>query len=206
MPDSSKRRRVEKAAGLYVLLVWMVDKGWSMMPQRFDPAHSLPIQFCDLTGLTAALVLLTRWRPLRVVLYFLGLGLSTQALITPDLSEGLHRLAFWLFWFLHGNLVIVAVYDLAVRGFRPRWRDYGLAVAVCAVYVIIVLPIDIVFHSNYGFVGPTKPTQPSIVDLLGPWPQRIVPIALLACAAMALMMLPWRTGRWGKPHWGAWQS
>jgi len=200
MTQSSKLRMAEYAAGICILLVWIVDKGWGMLPERFDPSHSLPIQFCDLTGLTAAVVLVTRWRPMRVILYFLGFGLSTQAISTPDLSEGPDRLAFWLFWLFHGSLVIVAVYDLAARGFRPCWRDYGLAVGVCAVYVAIVLPIDIAFQSNYGFVGPTKPTQPSIVDPLGPWPQRIISIALLACAGMALMMLPWEVVKWSKPH------
>lgn len=39
----------------------------------------------------------------------------------------------------------------------------------------------------------SKPLHPSIVDLLGPWPERllvIVPLAALALA-MALVMLPW---------------
>ena len=54
----------------------------------------------------------------------------------------------------------------------------------------IVLPVDIALECNYGFVGPTKPTQPGLIDLLGPWPQGIIPIALLACARMAVMLLP----------------
>ncbi len=200
MAQSPLLPKAEYAAGICILLEWIVNKGWGMMPERFDPSHSLPIQFCDLTGLTAALVLMTCWRPLRVILYFLGLGLSTQAIITPDLSEGPTRPAFWLFWLLHGNLVIVAVYDIAARSFRPCWRDYRLAVAICVAYGVIVLPVDIALHSNYGFVGPPKPTQPSIIDLLGLWPQRIIPIALLAFAGMALMMLPWQTVKWSKPH------
>jgi uncharacterized membrane protein YwaF len=60
MTQSSKLRIAEYAAGICILLVWIVDKGWGMMPERFDPSHSLPIQFCDLTGLTAAMVLVTR--------------------------------------------------------------------------------------------------------------------------------------------------
>ena len=55
----------------------------------------------------------------------------------------------------------------------------------------MVLPIDIVLGANHGFVGQSKPLHPSIVDLLGPWPERLLIIVPLAALAMALVMLPW---------------
>jgi len=57
--------------------------------------------------------------------------------------------------------------------------------------VLLVLPIDLAFGWNYGFVGPSRPDHPSIVDVLGPWPQRLAAIAAIAAAAMALLLAPW---------------
>ncbi|HSH08266.1 MAG TPA: hypothetical protein VLA41_11440 [Burkholderiales bacterium] len=78
-----------------------------------------------------------------------------------------------------------------------------LTLAAAALYVAAVLPIDLAFGWNYGFVGPSKPGVRSIVDFLGPWPWRLAPIVAIAAAAMALAQLPWtlaarlrRRGSW----------
>ena len=60
-----------------------------------------------------------------------------------------------------------------------------------AAYVAVVLPIDILLGANYGFVGKSRPLNPSIVDLLGPWPERLLIIVPLAALAMLLALLPW---------------
>ena len=54
--------------------------------------------------------------------------------------------------------------------YQAVWRDYGLACGAALVYLTVVLPIDIVLHTDYGFVGEPKPQNPSILDVLGPWP------------------------------------
>jgi uncharacterized membrane protein YwaF len=64
-----------------------------------------------------------------------------------------------------------------------------------AAYVAVVLPIDLMLGANYGFVGQSKPLNPSIVDLLGPWPERLLIIVPLAALAMLLVLLPWLLAR-----------
>jgi uncharacterized membrane protein YwaF len=71
-------------------------------------------------------------------------------------------------------------------------RDYGIACAGAAAYVAIILPLDLAFGWNYGFVGPSKPEVLTLVDALGPWPERLALIVLLVAGAMALALLPWR--------------
>jgi hypothetical integral membrane protein (TIGR02206 family) len=139
----------------------------------------------------AALLLATRWNALRPIVYFWGFALSTQALITPSLSEGPAIYPFWFFWTTHGIIVGVALYEVFARGYRPTPRDYGIACAAAALYVAIVLPLDLAFGWNYGFVGPSKPEARSIVDALGPWPERLAIIVILVAGAMALLLLPW---------------
>ena len=181
--------------GWAYLAAWGTTYSFLFLSSLHDPAKTLPLQLCHLTAAAAALLLITRWRPLRPFVYFWGLGLCTQALVTPALSEGPALYPFWFFWATHGLIVGVACYDLFALGYRPGWRDYGIACAAAAAYVALVLPLDIAFGWNYGFVGPDKPEVRTIVDVLGPWPQRLAAIAALVAAIMALLVLPWRAAR-----------
>ena len=150
---------------------------------------------CHITSLIASAVLLTRNNTLRAILYFWAFGLCTQAMITPSLIDPPSSPVFWSFWFLHGFVMLAATYELVVVGFRPGWRDYRIACVASAAYIAVVLPIDILLGANYGFVGKSRPLNPSIVDLLGPWPERLLIIVPLAALAMMLALLPWLLAR-----------
>jgi hypothetical integral membrane protein (TIGR02206 family) len=182
---------LEYRLALANLAIWFAAHGWWNLPPRFDPATTLPLQLCHLASLAASAALLTRARLWRTLLYFWGIGLSTQALLTPNLAEPPTTVWFWAFWWLHGFVLAAAVYDVAVNGYRPGWRDYGVACAASALYLAVVLPLDLALGANYGFLGPQAPSAPSLLDLLGPWPGRVAWIAALAAGAMALLVLPW---------------
>lgn len=182
----------ERLVGLAYLAAWLTTYVFFFFSPMHDPAKTLPLQLCHLTAAAAALLLVTRWTLLRPLVYFWGLALCTQALITPSLTEGPALYAFWFFWSTHGMIVGVALYDLLALGYRPAPRDYGIACAGAALYVALVLPLDIVFGWNYGFVGPGKPEVRTIVDALGPWPERLGAIVAIVAAAMGLLLLPWR--------------
>jgi hypothetical integral membrane protein (TIGR02206 family) len=194
-PHQSTPGTFERRLAFINLAVWIAAHGWWQLPARFDPALTLPLQMCHVTSLIASLVLLTRNNTLRAILYFWAFSLCTQAMITPSLVEPPTSHVFWSFWFLHGFVMMSAIYDLAVNRFRPAWRDYRVACVAAATYVAVVLPVNLVLGANYGFVGPSKPLNPSIVDVLGPWPERLLFIVPLAALAMALAMLPWVVAR-----------
>jgi hypothetical integral membrane protein (TIGR02206 family) len=150
---------------------------------------------CHWTALAAGLYLATRWRPLAPILYFWGFALCTQALLTPTLGEGPATHVFWYFWLSHGMIVGVGIYAIAVHRYRPTWGDWRVACLAAAVYAAAVIPVDLLVGANYGFLGPTKPDQPTIVDLLGPWPARLALIFALVAGAMAALMAPWALAR-----------
>lgn len=198
---------VERTIGFGYLALALGTFTWLTFPPQHNPLATWPLQLCHWAAAIAALSLTSTRRLYRALAYFWGLALSTQALITPNLREGPALWPFWFFWATHAIAVAVPIYDVLARRFRPTWRDYGVACAAAAAYVAIVLPIDLATGWNYGFVGPSTPGVPSIVDFLGPWPLRLAWIALIAAGAMALLMLPWigvagashavtRTGAW----------
>ena len=182
----------ERAVGWGYLAAALTTYSYFALSPMHEPSKTLPLQLCHLTAVAAALLLLTRHRVLRALVYFWGFALCTQALATPSLTEGPALYPFWFFWTTHGLIVGVACYDLAALDYRPAWRDYAVACAGAAAYLAVVLPLDIAFGWNYGFVGPDKPEVRTIVDALGPWPQRIPIIVGIVAAAMALLLLPWK--------------
>ena len=92
-------------------------------------------------------------------------------------------------------IVGVALYEVLARGYRPTLGDYGFACGAAAIYVALILPLDLAFGWNYGFVGKGKPEVRTLVDALGPWPERLAIIVALVAAAMALALLPWKLAR-----------
>ena len=185
----------ERAVGIAYIVAWVTTYSFLLFPPLHEPAKTYPLQLCHWNALAAALLLATRWNALRPIVYFWGFALSTQAMITPSLTEGPAIYPFWFFWSTHGIIIGVALYEVFARGYRPTPRDYGLACAAAALYVAIVLPLDLAFGWNYGFVGPSKPEVRSIVDALGPWPERLASIFALVAGAMALLLLPWVLAR-----------
>lgn len=163
-----------------------------------DYTTSLPFHICDLAGWIAAFALLTQRRWLRVMLYYWGIGLSTQAFITPILrgeGSGYATLYFWAFWGQHLTIVGSAVYDVVVLGFRPTWRDFGTAVGLSSVWVGSMFVFNRIFGTNYAFVGPTRPENPTIIDRLGDYPLRVLWLALIVTAGFAVFTAVWPGAR-----------
>lgn len=158
---------------------------------HWDLQDSLPLHVCDLAGWIAPLALWTQRWWLRALLYFWVIALSTQAFATPVVQDGVGRLQFWLFWIGHLQIVGSAIYDAAVLGFRPRFRDFLFAAVTLGAYGVVMLGFDLAFGTNYGYVGRSNPSAPTIIDHLGPWPGRVFLLYGLALIAMALTWVVW---------------
>jgi len=181
-----------RIVGAVFTIEWIVFHGWKATPPDLNPIETLPLQMCHWTSLAAGLYLATGWHGWRPLLYFWGLGLCTQALLTPVLKEGPGDPVFWHFWASHGLIVVAATYALVAERYRPSWRDFRLACVATLVYGLAVLPVDLYLGANYGFLGRSRPDQPTIVDLLGPWPGRLAVIVLIVGAVMAVLAWPWQ--------------
>jgi hypothetical integral membrane protein (TIGR02206 family) len=192
-PHEAALRRV---LGIVGIVYWISYNIW-WSRNGLDPAVGLPLHICDLNGLIAPLALLTRNRWLRAVVYFWTFALTTQAFVQPNLVLGPATAVFWLFWGQHTIIIACAVYDLAVLGFRPDWRDLWRVYVVSAIYLAMVIPVNLLLGSNYAFIGNPPPPEkiPPFVDALGPWPERALVIVALAAAGFALLALPWRRSK-----------
>lgn len=187
--DLAEARRFEILLGLFTLLAALAVNLWWCWPGRFTWGKSLPLELCDLAFIVAGISMLwtTRWWQMLVV--FWGLGLSTQGLVTPTLTDGPDRAYFYVFWYQHAAIVGAAVYHLVARGYRPTWGDYWRVCGVSYVYLAVAMLANHVLHANYGRVGADQPgSEKTIVSLLGEWPLRVVWIALLVHVVFAIVL------------------
>jgi hypothetical integral membrane protein (TIGR02206 family) len=171
---------------------WIGYQVYDNVTQGVGLRNSLPLQLCDIVAIIAALEFARPSRNVHALAYFWGVALSSQALITPDLAGGPSSLGFWAFWIYHLFVVGSGIYAVTVRRFRPEWRDLRLAIGAGLIYAIPVFLLDAALGLNYGYLGRSNPGQPTVIDLLGPWPLRVLYMVLLATIAMLLFWLPFR--------------
>lgn len=191
--DTPRGNHLRLLVGWAGIAYWIGSNAWWLFGPEFRFAQSLPLQVCDLAGLIGPLALITGARRMRAVLYFWGLSLSVQGFLQPVLTKGPAHVEFWLFWANHTAIVGTAIYDVVALGFRPRLNDFMTAVWASMIYLGIILPFDVLFGVNYGYVGPDDPIQhhKTIIDLMGPWPWRVIPVTALGIFAMWLLYVPW---------------
>jgi hypothetical integral membrane protein (TIGR02206 family) len=199
----NSERGFRRAVGLAIL----VYQSW-FLAEFFRQGHftwerSFPLMLCDLAALVAGAALIWHTRTLRTVLYFWAIGLSTQGYFTPIIHEGYETLRYWTFWIGHTAIIGSAIYDLVVHRYRPTKRDLFVAIGVSIVYTLIVIAVNIALdrsgllpsgvHANYGYLGNTKPDNPTLIDKLGPWPQRIFILVGIVIAVFFVLWAIWQT-------------
>ncbi|MEM7755314.1 MAG: TIGR02206 family membrane protein [Planctomycetota bacterium] len=170
-----------------VLLSMAIMVAYWAEPVRFTWAGSLPLHMCDLLGFMVPIALLVRTRWLSTVVFFWGLGLTTQAFIQPTLVHGLRHGVYWFFWVQHTAVLAGGLYLWWVLGYRPRARDFATMTALSLIAGIVTAAINWQTGWQYFFTGPSTPGNPTIIDHLGPWPWRVGLMWILATVVMALL-------------------
>jgi uncharacterized membrane protein YwaF len=92
--------------------------------------------------------------------------------------------------FLH-FLMILFLLALTVSIFK----DLMFVISCDIFYVILILPLNIIFGWNYGYIGNLKPTATTIIDALGAWPQRLFWMLAIVFLFQFIMYLPWKLFR-----------
>jgi hypothetical integral membrane protein (TIGR02206 family) len=165
------------------------------LPQLFTMGQSLPLHLSDLLRLVTGYALLTR-RPWAFALtYYWGLTLNPQALLTPDLHPDIAPVLETVsYWVQHVLVMWAVVYLTWGLGMRPNWRSYRLALAATLGWAIVVIPINDVLGTNYGYLN-RKPGGASLLDLMGGWPWYLLVALTLVAGVWALITWPWTRRR-----------
>ncbi len=174
---------------------------WLSLPEAKSIDNLLPLHLCDIAAITAGIALLTR-RPLPATLtYFWGLAATSQALLTPAITVGFPSPPFIMFFVQHFAIVATAIYLPAVDGWRPKrpwWRSPLEVYGWSLVYLAVAGLANWLLGSNFAFAA-RPPSNPSLIDSLGPWPWYLLSMQALALVFFLLLALPFvrRNGKLG---------
>jgi len=191
---TAKERLWRRLWGAGIVVTQIATITWWLLPGNWDPGVSLPLHVCDLTVWVGALALLTPSRLAACIMYFWGIGLSSQAFFTPTLQEGAAQAQYWWFWIQHTQIVGVGLYVVIVDRFRPTLRDVGAITIASLAYLGLILAVNIPLELNYGYVGRAEPATETLIQRLGPWPLRLLWIVLIVEAVYLAMWAIWPLG------------
>ena len=158
----------------------------------FSWENSLPLHFCNLANLIGAVAVLGPWRLWKAVLYFWSVTLCVWGFLTPVIGGGYGTLEFWVFWCYHLFIPLAVVETFVVQRFRPGLADLRNAWLLTLCYMVALVILDAACGWTYGFVGPSKPSAPTLLDVLGTYPLRLLWMSLIASGLFVLAWLPWR--------------
>jgi hypothetical integral membrane protein (TIGR02206 family) len=154
----------------------------------------VPLQLCDMAIFMCIYALVTL-KPLAAELaYFWGGSGALIAMLTPDLAYGFPSWWFISFFTLHGGVVAAALVLTLGLGLRPRPGAVVRVFLLTNAYALLVGIVDAVTGANFMYLR-AKPTEPSLLDHLGPWPVYILGGEVVALALFALLYAPFRLAK-----------
>ena len=193
--DDDNTIRVLSISGWVLLVVSAVWTVWGLLPANWDLHQSLPFHFSDALRFLAAIALITRAGWAIAILYYWGLTLNLQSVLTPDLNYlQFPVLEFAMYWSLHAAVLIAPIVLTWGLGYRPTWRGYAVTFGATVLWSAIAFGVNLVTESNYSYVS-GGPAGASLLDVLGPWPLYLLSVAGLMIVVWGLMTWPWETKR-----------
>lgn len=151
---------------------------------------SLPLHLCGVSVLLAVVMLPLKSFALFELTYFWAVGGALQGLITPDVDG--YDFPHWRFlqtFISHGLIVVANIYMIVVLGMRPTFISLLKSIVVLNIYGVLMLAFNGLTRSNYGFLC-RKPDQPTLYDILGPWPWYLASLEGLAILISFLAYVP----------------
>lgn len=198
--DSERATRVVCVVFALVMLVnqvvYWVYRFVTEGPGIFVREH-LPLHVCGMTVLLSAATLLWRGRFTYELLYFWGLAGATNAVVTPELTEGFPHYVFFQYFLSHGGIVAAAVFATWGLGMRPTFRSLIRAFVAMNVMAVAVAGVNLLLDSNYMYLCEAPVTASPF--LLFSWPWYVAWLEVLALVFFGLLFLPvYLLGRRGR--------
>lgn len=162
---------------------------WYVLTNNWSAAEVLPLQLCSVSLLAAILMLLARSYRIYEITYFWGVGGAGQAMLTPELFYPFPHFRFFHFFVAHMAIILACLHMTWVEQYKPSVRSLWKAFGMLNVLLVIALIVNHITGGNYLFVS-YKPSNPSLLDYLGPFPWYIVSLEAVALLLFYVLYLP----------------
>ena len=169
-----RRQRIRKGLGLFFILLHLLTQGTLLLRGVYG-LYDLPLHLCALTVYLILLHTFLGKRPelyaaMGEILFFPCLPGLVSALIFPGWNEFPAFSFYSCSSFLsHGAMALYILLCLMDGSIRPSARRSWIPVLFLGAYTGLVLPFDLAFGPNFGFLKEPVPGTPLqlIADYLG---------------------------------------
>ena len=172
-----------RGLGLIILAAYVCEHVVYAARGEWTARVNLPLHLTDAVTLVAIAAL---WRPqialLVELLYFWALAASLQAVLTPDLGSAFPDPLFLTYFATHAGAVAAACMLVLGTGRAPRAGAVLRVYAATLGFAVLAGLGTVLTGGNYMYLR-RKPSNASLLDVMGPWPTYI-----LAAAALGLLL------------------
>ncbi|MCY4398762.1 MAG: TIGR02206 family membrane protein [Gemmatimonadetes bacterium] len=152
----------------------------------------LPLHLCGITILLSVATLLFRHRRTYELTYFWGLAGATNAIVTPELTEGFPTYLFFQYFISHAGIVGAALFATWGLGMRPTFKSLVRAFVVLNGIAVPVAVVNLALDGNYMYLCAPPVTASPFLFL--PWPWYLLIIEVLGLIFFLLLYLPVHLG------------
>ncbi|WP_096154852.1 MULTISPECIES: YwaF family protein [Bacillus] len=175
-----------------LLLLIITELGlniWYFSTDYWNVMYTLPFQLCSISIYLCVWMLLFKQKLIFEMVYFLGLGGATQALLTPELFFDFPHFRFLHFFIAHICIILAVLYMVWVEKYKITFSSLWKAFLCLQIVAAFVFLINKWTLGNYMFLA-RKPENPSLIDLLGPYPWYILSLQAVVLVVFFLLYLP----------------
>jgi hypothetical integral membrane protein (TIGR02206 family) len=166
---------------MYALWFWLLYAGMV--------GNALPMHLCDWAAIATIVSLVRPNRKSFELAYFWTFSGTLQATLTPELALGWPDLRFVIFFGFHCGVIAAVLYLMFAMRLRPHAASIPRIVAWTLFYGAAAGTVDWITGANYGFLR-GKPADPSVLDLLSPWPWYIAELIPIGLGFILILYLP----------------
>lgn len=163
---------------------------WLYAGEQWDMTFALPFHLCSISLLLCLVLLVTDSKHIFQFVYFLGLAGAVQAIVTPELFVGFPHFRFFQFFITHMLIIWVALFYVCIKGYVVTKRGMWQAFTFLNLSAVLAYLANVVTGGNYMFLA-RKPSNPSLLDYLGPYPFYILVLEGIAFILFFILYLPW---------------
>lgn len=168
---------------------------WCLDHREVTVWEFLPLHLCDLCIFVSLYALATKQRLAAETLYYWTCSGTLLAMMLPACETGFPTARFFIYFSLHGGIIVVAVFLVYALGLRPDRRSPLRAFGITLAYTAIIAVVNFTTGQNYLFLA-HKPPQKTLLDYLGPWPIYIFVSLAIGLGLFYLLTLPfWRSAK-----------
>jgi hypothetical integral membrane protein (TIGR02206 family) len=164
----SKQKQLAIILGFFLLSFYPIYQIYYIFfLKTWEIQTHLQLHLSNFIILFLALSLLFKNRVFFVIAFFWALAGGFSSVLFPDLKDGFPSINFLFFWASHSILLFLVFFLKNYRKeFMVKYQDIWVAFLAILTYVLIMLPVNQLLGSNYGYLR-QKPPALNFLDKFG---------------------------------------